>query len=106
MISDAFEKARHLLVADMMAIDAAPASRRGFSYPQSYSRYGRKARVNGRYNLPERLAVVVERLRSVRGASRDGVELLAMSRYRPAMLVYLDPTTVKVEECRLRPLRK
>jgi len=88
---NAFEKARRFLVANMMAINATPASRSGFSYSQSYARHGREARVNRWYNLPERLEQVVERLRSVRVENRDGIKLLAMFRYRPATLVYLDP---------------
>ena len=86
-----FEKARRFLVANMMAINATPASRSGFSYSQSYSRGGREARVNRWYNLPERIERVVERLRSVRIENRDGIELLSMFRFRPATLVYLDP---------------
>jgi len=86
-----FEKARRFLVANMMAINATPASRSGFSYSQSYTRGGREARVNRWYNLPERLEQVVERLRSVRVENRDGIKLLSMFRYRPATLVYVDP---------------
>jgi DNA adenine methylase len=86
-----FEKARRFLVANMMAINATPATSSGFSYSQSYARQGREARVNRWYNLPDRMEQVVERLRSVRVEKRDGIELLAMFRYRPATLVYLDP---------------
>ena len=86
-----FEKARRFLVANMMAVNATPASMSGFSYSQSYARGGREARVNRWYNLPERLERVVERLKSVRVENRDGIELLSMFRYRPATLVYLDP---------------
>lgn len=86
-----FEKARRFLVANMMAINATPASLSGFSYSQSYTRCGREARVSRWYNLPKRIEDVVERLRSVRVENRNGIELLNMFRYRPATLVYLDP---------------
>jgi DNA adenine methylase len=86
-----FEKARRFLVANMMAINATPATSSGFSYSQSYARQGREARVNRWYNLPDRMEQVVERLRSVRVENRDGIDLLSMFRYRPATLVYLDP---------------
>lgn len=86
-----FEKARRFLVANMMAINATPASLGGFSYSQSYARGGREARVNRWYNLPKRMEDVVERLRSVRVENRCGIELLKMFRFRPATLVYLDP---------------
>jgi len=86
-----FEKARRFLVANMMAINATPANRSGFSYSQSYARQGREARVNRWYKLPERMEQVVERLRSVRVENRDGIDLLAMFRYRPATLIYVDP---------------
>lgn len=87
----ALEKARRFLVANMMAINATPANKSGFSFCQSYERGGREARVNRWYNLPERLEQVVERLRSVRVENRDGRELLSMFKNRPATLVYLDP---------------
>lgn len=66
-------------------------TRCGFSFSQSYAREGREARVNRWYNLPERLANVVERLRGVRIENRDARELLKMFSDRPATLIYLDP---------------
>ena len=63
----------------------------GFSFSPSYSRNGREARVSRWYNLPERIAAVAERLRSVRIENRDALELLSFFRDRPATLVYLDP---------------
>ena len=86
------EKARRFLVAAMMTVNATPAtSGAGFSFSQSFTREGREARVNRWYNLPERLAKVVERLRGVRVENRDACELLHMFADRPATLVYLDP---------------
>ncbi|MCC6695792.1 MAG: DNA adenine methylase [Candidatus Hydrogenedentes bacterium] len=89
---DPLEKARRFLVATMMTVNATTGvGCCGFSFSQSYSREGKEARVNRWYNLPERLARVVERLRGVRVENRDARELLGMFRDRPATLIYLDP---------------
>ena len=90
---DPLEQARKFLVASMMTVNGTVgcAVSSGFSYSQSYARGGREARVNRWYNLPERLARVVERLRNVRVEQRDARELLQMFSDRPATLVYLDP---------------
>ncbi len=90
---DPIEQARKFLVATMMTINGAigASNSSGFSFSQSYARGGREARVNRWYNLPERLAKVVERLKSVRVENRDARELLKMFSDRPATLVYLDP---------------
>ena len=86
------EQARRFLVASMMGVNATVGSFGcGFSFSQSYARGGREARVNRWYNLPERLAEVVERLRGVRVENRDARELIEMFSDRPATLVYLDP---------------
>ena len=66
-------------------------TRTGFSFSQSYTRNGREARVNRWFNLPERLATIVERLRHVRIEQRDAREIVRMFCDRPATLVYLDP---------------
>ena len=63
----------------------------GFSFSQSYTRGDKEARVNRWYNLPERLAKVVERLRGVRIENRDACKIVEMFQDRPATLVYLDP---------------
>ena len=89
---DPLEKARLFLIATMMTVNATIGSSRcGFSFSPSYTREGREARVNRWYNLPERLAKVVERLRGVRVENRDARELLEMFSDRPATLLYLDP---------------
>ena len=86
------ERARKFLVQSMFAINSAFGKNRGgFSYSQSYSRNGRDARVNRWYNLPDRLAEVIERLRDVRIENRDARDILKMFINRPATLVYLDP---------------
>lgn len=86
------ERARKFLVQSMMAINGVfGQDRGGFSYSQSYSRNGKEARVSRWYNLPERLARVVERLRGVRIENKDAIRLLEMFLKRPATLVYLDP---------------
>jgi DNA adenine methylase len=88
------EKARQFLVRTMMTVNGtvdAEGNRSGFSFSQSYAREEREARVNRWYNLPDRLAEVVERLRNVRVEKRDARELLEMFSDRPATLVYLDP---------------
>jgi DNA adenine methylase len=85
------EKARRFLVANMMTVNATPASRGGFSVSHSYAREKKEARVNRWYNLPERLESVVDRLRSVRIEKQDAKDILLTFQYRPATLVYLDP---------------
>lgn len=86
------EKARKFLVQAMMAINGVFGKEKGgFSYSQSYTRNERDARVNRWYNLPDRLAEVVERLRDVRVDNRDAIELLKMFSKRPATLMYIDP---------------
>lgn len=90
--NDSLERARRFLVSTMMTVNGTIGSgRSGFSFSQSYAREGREARVNRWYNLPDRLANVVERLRGVRVENRDARELLEMFADRPATLVYLDP---------------
>lgn len=86
------EKARRFLIATMMTVNGAVGETgAGFSFSQSYSRNGREARVNRWYNLPDRLELVVERLRSVRVENRDARELLEMFLNKPATLFYIDP---------------
>ncbi|MDF1676179.1 MAG: DNA adenine methylase [Vicingaceae bacterium] len=90
-ISD-LERARRFLVQSMMAINGLfGEARGGFSYSDSYSRNGHDARVNRWNNLPERLKLVVTRLKKVRIENKDALKLLQKYRYRPATLVYLDP---------------
>ena len=90
---DPLERARRFLVATMMTVNATigSSSRCGFSFSQSYARGGKEARVNRWYNLPDRLAKAVDRLRGVRIENRDACALLRMFSDRPATLVYLDP---------------
>lgn len=86
------ERARKFLLQAMMAINGVFGDAKGgFSYSQSYSRNGKDARVNRWYNLPSRLAKVVERLRCVRVDNRDAKDILKMFINRPATLIYLDP---------------
>lgn len=86
------ERARRFLVSTMMTVNGAVGeSQAGFSYSQSYSRDNKEARVNRWYNLPERLELVVERLKSVRIESKDARELLEMYSNKPATLFYMDP---------------
>lgn len=86
------ERARQFIVATNLAVNSTVASSHcGFSFSQSYARDGREARVNRWYNLPERLAAVVERLRGVRVENRDAREIVEMFMDRPATLMYLDP---------------
>ena len=86
------EKARKFLVATMMTVNGAfGETSAGFSYSQSYSRDGKEARVSRWNNLPERLKLVVERIKSVRVENRDARELLEMFYNRPATLFYMDP---------------
>ncbi len=86
------EKARKFLVAAMMTVNGAVGeTSAGFSYSQSYSRDNKEARVSRWHNLPERLNLVVERIRNVRVENRDARELLEMFLNRPATLFYMDP---------------
>lgn len=89
---DPIEQARRFLIRSMMSINGTMGnSHSGFSHSQSYAREGKEARVNRWYNLPERLQLVVNRLRCVRVENRDARELVNMFSNRPATLVYLDP---------------
>lgn len=86
------ERARRFLVQSMMAINGVFGEERGgFSYSDSYSRNGHDARVNRWNNLPDRLKLVVSRLKSIRIENRDARKLLKKYLNRPATLVYLDP---------------
>lgn len=86
------ERARRFLVQSMMAINGLfGEAKGGFSYSDSYSRNGHDARVNRWNNLPERLKLVVTRLKKVRIENKDGIKLLKRYINRPATLVYLDP---------------
>lgn len=86
------ERARRFLVQSMMAINGVFGEERGgFSYSDSYSRNGHDARVNRWNNLPERLKLVVTRLKGIRIENRDARKLLKKYLNRPATLVYLDP---------------
>ncbi len=90
-ISD-MERARRFLVAAMMTVNGTSGSKHsGFSFSNSYTRSGKEARVSRWYNLPERIALVVERLRSVRVESVDALKLISGFADRPASLLYLDP---------------
>lgn len=89
---DNLERARRFLVQSMMAINGVFGEERGgFSYSDSYSRNGYDARVNRWNNLPDRLKLVVSRLKGVRIENRDARKLLKKYMNRPATLVYLDP---------------
>jgi len=86
------ERARRFLVQSMMAINGLFGSAKGgFSYSDSYSRNGHDARVNRWNNLPERLKLVVSRLKKVRVENKDALKILQKYVNRPATLVYLDP---------------
>lgn len=86
------ERARRFLVQSMMAINGIFGEERGgFSYSDSYTRNDRDARVNRWYNLPERLTLVVERLKDVRVENKDARKLITRYLNRPATLLYLDP---------------
>lgn len=86
------ERARRFLVQSMMAINGVfGVERGGFSYSDSYSRNGHDARVNRWNNLPDRLKLVVNRLKSIRIENKDARKLLKKYLNRPATLVYLDP---------------
>lgn len=91
--TDPLERARRFLVATMMTVNSTTSELGscGFSYSQSYARGGMEARVSRWVNLPERLARVVERLKTVRVERRDARELVGMFADRPATLMYLDP---------------
>ena len=91
---DPLERARQFLVATMMTVNSTTSGEGlscGFSYSQSFARGGMEARVSRWVNLPERLARVVERLRTVRVEKRDARDLVRMFSNRPATLMYLDP---------------
>ena len=86
------ERARRFLVQSMMAINGVFGKEKGgFSYSDSYSRSGHDARVNRWKNLPERITLVVERLRNVRIENKDARKLITRYLNRPATLLYLDP---------------
>jgi DNA adenine methylase len=88
----AMERARRFLVAAMMTVNGTSGSKHsGFSFSNSYTRSGKEARVSRWYNLPARIELVVERLRSVRVESLDALELIEDYLDRPASLLYLDP---------------
>jgi len=91
-LKDPLERARRFLVSTMMTVNGTyGSSNAGFSFSPSYSRGGKEARVSRWYNLPNRLAKVVERLRNIRIENKDARKLLSMFSDRPATLVYLDP---------------
>lgn len=86
------ERARRFLVQSMFAINGVFGEEKGgFSYSDSYSRNGHDARVNRWNNLPERLSLVVERLKNVRIENKDARKLMRRYLNRPATLLYLDP---------------
>jgi len=86
------ERARRFLIQSMMAINGLfGEAKGGFSYSDSYSRSGHDARVNRWINLPERLKLVVSRLKKVRVENKDALKLLKRYINRPATLIYLDP---------------
>lgn len=90
--NDPLERARRFLVSAMMTVNGTYGSiSAGFSFSQSYSRGAKEARVSRWYNLPDRIAQVVERLRNIRIENKDARKLLKMFSDRPATLVYLDP---------------
>ncbi|MBX2948110.1 MAG: DNA adenine methylase [Crocinitomicaceae bacterium] len=90
-ISD-LERARRFLVQSMMAINGLfGQAKSGFSYSDSYSRAGHDARVNRWNNLPERLKLVVSRLKNVRVENKNAIKLIKRYLNRPATLIYLDP---------------
>ncbi len=90
--NEPLEKARLFLISTMMTVNGAVGKTgAGFSFGHSYSRNGREARVNRWYNLPERLEVLIERLKSVRVENKDARELLKDYLNRPATLFYMDP---------------
>ena len=93
-VEDPVERARLFLVNAVMSVNATRQSgtqRAGFSVSPSYSRNGMEARVSRWYNLPDKLAAVAERLRTVRIERRDALEVLGEFADRPGTLMYLDP---------------
>ncbi len=86
------ERARRFLVQSMMSINSVfGAARSGFSYSDSYCRNGQEARVSRWNNLPERLNLVVKRLKKVRIENKDALKVFNRYLDRPGTLVYLDP---------------
>lgn len=86
------ERARRFVVQCMMSINGIFGQERsGFSYSDSFCRNGQEARVSRWNNLPERLALVVERLKKVRVENKDALKVLKRYIDRPNTLVYLDP---------------
>jgi len=86
------EKARKFFVASMFAINGAFGDQKGgFSCSHSYSRQGVEARVSRWNMLPDRLALLTNRLKQVRIEKMDGIQLLQHYMDRPATLVYIDP---------------
>lgn len=86
------ERARRFLVQSMMAINGVFGDDKGgFSYSDSYTRNGHEARVNRWINLPDRLSMVVSRLKDVRIENKDANKLIKRYINRPATLLYLDP---------------
>jgi DNA adenine methylase len=89
---DDLERARRFLVQSMMAINGVIGGEKGgFSYSDSYTRNWHDARVSRWNNVPERLKLVVERLKDVRIENKDARKILQRYLNRPATLVYLDP---------------
>jgi DNA adenine methylase len=89
---DALERSRRFIVAATMTVNGVAGSMNsGFSYTDSYTRTNKEARVSRWYNMPDRLAAVAERLRSVRIEHLDALELIPKYVNRPATLLYLDP---------------
>ena len=86
------ERARRFLVQAMMSINGVFGPERGgFSYSDSYSRNGHEARVNRWNNLPDRLKLVVDRLKAVRIENKEAKVVIRRYLRRPATLLYLDP---------------
>lgn len=86
------ERARRFLVQSMMAINGVfGEAKGGFSYSDSYSRHGHDARVNRWLNLPDRLKLVVDRLKSIRIENKDALKIISKYINRPATLIYIDP---------------
>lgn len=91
-VDDNIERARRFLVRSMMAINGIfGEDKGGFSYSDSYTRNEHDARVNRWNNLPDRLKLIIERLRSVRIENKDARKIMNRYLYRPATLLYLDP---------------
>lgn len=86
------ERARRFLVQSMMSINGIfGEAKSGFSYSDSFTRSGQDARVSRWNNLPERLSLVIERLKKVRVENKDAMRILKRYIDRPNTLVYLDP---------------